>query len=176
MEVEKTNIKGLLIIHPEIFGDDRGFFLESYNKIDFEKNGVNVDFVQDNFSQSSENVLRGLHYQVEPYAQGKLVSVINGAVLDVVVDIRKDSETYGKHFKYELSNECRTMLWIPPGLAHGFLTLQNKTLFFYKCTNFYHKESERAILWNDPELAIEWGIQNPIISEKDSKACFFKNI
>ena len=122
---------------------------------------------------SDKNVLRGLHYQKEPYAQGKLVRVLKGSVLDVAVDIRKDSHTYGKHYKHILSEENKLMMWIPAGFAHGFLTLQNETVFFYKCTTYYNKLSEASILWNDPKLAIDWGILNPIVSEKDANAPSF---
>lgn len=170
MEFVKTEFDGLVIINPKVFKDDRGYFFESYNKNVFENNQINVSFVQDNQSKSDKNVLRGLHFQNPPFAQGKLVQVIKGAVLDVVVDIRKNSLTYGKSFKIELTEENKTMLYIPSGFAHGFLTLQNETIFSYKCTNFYNKESERSLLWNDKTLNIEWGVTNPILSEKDKLA------
>jgi len=173
IDIERTNIDGLLVIKPKVFKDQRGCFFEAYNKNEFEQAGIDACFVQDNLSVSSANVLRGLHYQAEPYAQGKLVTVIKGSVRDVVVDIRKDSPTYGKHFKITLSEANSYMLWIPPGFAHGFLTLEDDTVFFYKCTAFYNKDAERAILWNDPELAIDWGTSKPLVSEKDENAVFF---
>jgi len=175
MEIRETNLNGLLAIKPKVFEDNRGYFFESYNQKEFSKYGIDACFIQDNQSMSDKNVLRGLHFQNEPYAQGKLVRVLEGAVLDVVVDIRKNSPTYGNHFKMILSRENQMMLWIPPCFAHGFLTLEDKTVFFYKCTQFYNKESEASILWNDPKLAIDWGVQNPIVSEKDAKAPLFEN-
>ncbi len=170
MQIIETNIPGLLEIVPRVFGDDRGYFYESYNKEAFEKIGVNLEFVQDNQSLSSKGVLRGLHFQNPPFAQGKLVRVIQGAVLDVVVDIRKGSPTYGQHHKVKLSGENKLMFWIPPGFAHGFATLEDHTIFAYKCTNVYNKESEGSVLWNDPALNIDWGIENPLLSEKDISA------
>ena len=175
MEIRETNLQDIFVIKPKVFEDNRGYFFESYNQKEFSQYGINEGFIQDNQSMSDKNVLRGLHFQKEPFAQGKLVRVLEGAVLDVVVDIRKTSPTYGNHFKMILSKENKMMLWIPTGFAHGFLTLEDKTVFFYKCTQFYHKDSEASILWNDPKLAIDWGIQNPIISEKDAKAPFFEN-
>jgi dTDP-4-dehydrorhamnose 3,5-epimerase len=171
---EKTFIKDLLIISPNIFSDNRGYFLESYNKKDL-ATVLNVEFVQDNESMSQKNVLRGLHFQKPTYAQGKLVRVITGSVLDVAVDLRKESATYGHHFKHVLSAENKNQLYIPEGFAHGFLVLENNTIFSYKCTNYYHKESEDSILWDDPSLKINWGIKNPIISEKDKNAQLFAN-
>ncbi len=170
MQIISTNFEGLFIIQPKCFQDERGYFFESYNENDFKKNGLDVKFVQDNQSLSHKGVLRGLHFQNPPYAQGKLVRVIKGAVLDVVVDIRKKSKTFGKHFSLELNEQNKTMLYIPEGFAHGFLTLEDNTIFFYKCTNFYNKASENCILWNDKYLNINWGISNPLISEKDSLA------
>ena len=173
MEIKETFIKGLYVVKPIVFEDNRGYFFESFNKKIFTEAGINLNFVQDNQSMSDKNVLRGLHYQKEPYAQGKLVRVLKGSVLDVAVDIRKDSHTYGKHYKHILSEENKLMMWIPAGFAHGFLTLQNETVFFYKCTTYYNKLSEASILWNDPKLAIDWGILNPIVSEKDANAPSF---
>tara|TARA_R110002050_G_scaffold110013_2_gene221923 strand:- start:32143 stop:32691 length:549 start_codon:yes stop_codon:yes gene_type:complete len=170
MQVIETNIPDLFEIMPQVFGDDRGYFFESYSKEAFARFDINYDFVQDNQSMSNKGVLRGLHFQNPPYAQGKLVRVIQGAVLDVVVDIRKGSPTYGKHHKVMLSGENKIMFWIPPGFAHGFLTLADKTIFSYKCTNLYHKESEGSVLWNDPELAIDWNVENPLLSPKDMEA------
>ncbi len=170
MTVETTPIADLLLIKPRIFGDERGYFFESYNQQAFAEAGIDFDFVQDNQSLSSKGVLRGLHFQQPPHAQGKLVRVIQGAVLDVAVDIREGSPTYGQHFKVELSGENKWMFWIPPGFAHGFLTLEDETIFSYKCTNFYNKESEGSVLWNDPVLNIDWGTKEPQLSEKDNQA------
>lgn len=170
MQIIETQIPGLLEIIPRVFGDDRGYFYESYNKAAFEKIGIHHEFVQDNQSKSSRGVLRGLHFQNPPYAQGKLVRVIQGSVLDVVVDIRKGSPTYGKHHKVKLSGENKIMFWVPPGFAHGFATLEDDTIFAYKCSNLYHKESEGSVLWNDPALNIDWGLENPILSPKDEEA------
>lgn len=167
MEITKTPIEGLLIIQPKVFEDDRGHFFESYNKSAFQSNGIAVDFVQDNQSLSQAGVLRGLHFQNPPFAQGKLVRVIKGSVLDIAVDIRKNSKTYGEHVAIKLSEQNKTQFWIPEGFAHGFLTLENNTIFSYKCTNYYNKASEGCILWNDPNLRIEWNINTPILSEKD---------
>jgi dTDP-4-dehydrorhamnose 3,5-epimerase len=170
MQIIETNIPGLLEIMPNIFGDDRGYFFESYSKEAFARVGVYNEFVQDNQSLSNKGVLRGLHFQNPPFAQGKLVRVIQGAVLDVVVDIRKGSPTYGKHHKVMLSGENKLMFWIPPGFAHGFLTLDDQTIFSYKCTNLYNKQSEGSLLWNDPEIGIDWDFENPLLSPKDIEA------
>jgi dTDP-4-dehydrorhamnose 3,5-epimerase len=167
MHVKPTAIAGLLIVQPNVFEDNRGYFFESYNKEAFAIQGITADFVQDNQSLSQKGVLRGLHLQAPPYTQGKLVSVTKGAVLDVAVDLRKNSSTYGKHVAIELNERNKTMFWVPEGFAHGFLTLEDNTIFSYKCTNFYHRESERSILWNDPAIGIEWGISDPVLSEKD---------
>jgi len=175
MVITETFIKGVFLIQPKVYEDDRGYFFECYNKAVFELAGIKNDFVQDNQSKSQKNVLRGLHFQKEPHAQGKLVRVFSGAVLDVVVDIRKGSSTYGKYYSCELNESNKKMLWIPPGLAHGFLTIEDNTVFFYKCTALYNKDSEAAIRWNDPILNINWGVLNPIISEKDKNAMFFKD-
>jgi dTDP-4-dehydrorhamnose 3,5-epimerase len=176
MQIKPTDFDGLFLIQPKCFEDERGYFFESYNQNDFKKNGLNLNFVQDNQSLSQKGVLRGLHFQNPPFAQGKLVRVIKGAVLDVVVDIRKKSKTFGKHFSIELNEHNKTMIYIPEGFAHGFLTLQDETIFFYKCTNFYNKIYEDCILWNDPSLNINWGITNPIVSEKDSLAKPFSQL
>jgi dTDP-4-dehydrorhamnose 3,5-epimerase len=175
MEVIKTTLEGLLVIKPRVFGDERGYFFESWSKQSFAEVGLSLDFVQDNQSLSSKGVLRGLHFQNPPYAQGKLVRVIKGAVLDVAVDIRKDSPTYGQHFSVELSEENKTLVWIPPGFAHGFATLKDNTIFTYKCTEVYNKESEGALLWNDKDLNINWKVNDPLVSEKDLVAGNFKN-
>ena len=176
MKVEETPIEGLLIIQLDVYYDDRGYFIETYNKEKFKELGINFDFLQDNQSQSSEGVIRGLHFQNPPYAQGKLVSVIAGAVIDIAVDLRKKSKTYGSYFALELSEQNKTIFWIPPGFAHGFVSLQDNTIFSYKCTQVYNKHSEASIRWDDPDLAIDWEIQNPIISEKDRNAPFFKEL
>jgi dTDP-4-dehydrorhamnose 3,5-epimerase len=167
MEVIKTKIEGLLIINPKVFADARGYFFESYNETVFKQNGIEANFVQDNQSLSNTGVLRGLHFQAPPFDQGKLVRVINGAVLDVAVDIRKNSSTYGEYVAMELTEENKTMFYIPPGFAHGFLTLRDNTIFSYKCTNVYNKASEGCVLWNDKDININWKISNPILSEKD---------
>ncbi len=175
MEVIETKIKGLLIIKPKVFADTRGYFFESYNEDVFKQNGINVHFVQDNQSLSNAGVLRGLHFQAPPHDQGKLVRVINGAVLDIAVDIRKNSATYGQHVAIELNEENKTMFYIPSGFAHGFLTLRDNTIFSYKCTNVYNKASEGCVLWNDTDLNINWNIQNPILSDKDLIGTPFKD-
>ena len=167
MEVVKTSIPDLYILKPQVFKDHRGYFFESYNYQKFTHFDLNYLFVQDNESQSSKDVVRGLHFQKPPFAQGKLVRVIKGSVLDVAVDLRKNSPTYGKWEAVELTEENKWMYWIPPGFAHGFATLEDHTIFSYKCTNVYNKESEGSILWNDPDLNIDWKIENPILSEKD---------
>jgi len=176
MVVKKTNIEGLLIIESDVFGDDRGFFLETYNRIRYEEFGIDQTFVQDNISKSLKGTIRGLHYQVGDKAQGKLCQVIQGRVQDVSVDIRFDSPTFGKYFSIELSDEDKKQLWIPPGFAHGFSVLSDETIFSYKCTEYYSKEDERAILYNDPYLNIDWKVKEPIISEKDLEAKLFKEI
>ena len=173
MDVTTTNIEGLLIIKPRVFGDERGYFFESFREDIMKSNGVTSKFVQDNQSMSSKGILRGLHFQKDPFAQGKLVRVIKGSVLDVAVDIRKKSPTYGQHFLIELNEENKTMFYIPPGFAHGFLTLEDDTLFSYKCTNYFNKESEGAIRWNSKSLNVDWGIVNPILSSKDATAPTF---
>ena len=175
MEIIKTPIEGLLVINPKIFGDDRGYFFECWNEESFVKNGLDLDFVQDNQSLSSKGVLRGLHFQNPPFSQGKLVRVIKGAVLDVVVDIRKESATYGQHFSIELNEENKTIFWIPPGFAHGFITLEDDTIVTYKCTGVYNSASEEALLWSDKDLNIDWGAIKPLVSDKDLVAGSFKN-
>lgn len=167
MIFEKLPLEGLVLITPRIFNDTRGYFFESYNKDVFLKNGIDVEFAQDNQSLSFKNALRGLHFQNPPYEQGKLVRVISGSVKDVVVDLRKNSPTFRKHFSIALSSKENKMLWIPPGFAHGFATLEDNTIFFYKCTKIYNKQSESGIAYNDSSLDINWGITNPVISAKD---------
>ena len=164
-----SRIEGLFILETRKFHDERGLFFESFNQQKFEDTvGEKVTFVQDNISVSKKNVLRGLHFQSPPHAQGKLVSVVSGSVLDVAVDLRKGSPTYGQHESVLLSAENGLQFWIPAGFAHGFLALEENTVFSYKCTDFYHPGSEQSLQWNDPELNIDWGINNPIISMKDA--------
>jgi dTDP-4-dehydrorhamnose 3,5-epimerase len=174
MELINTGIEGLWVIKPKVFADPRGYFFESYNKELFEKNGLDLTFVQDNQSLSHKGVLRGLHFQNPPYAQGKLVRVITGSVYDVAVDIRKGSPTYGKYFGEELTADNKLMMYIPEGFAHGFLTLEDNTIFSYKCTNFYNKASEDSIKWNDPDIGIKWNTDAPLLSEKDVSGKDFK--
>lgn len=172
MNIIKTAIPDVLIFEPKVFGDDRGFFMESFNQKEFEEAvGRKVEFVQDNHSKSTKGVLRGLHFQQEPYAQGKLVRCVTGEVFDVAVDIRKCSPTFGQWVGVNLSAENKRQLWIPEGFAHGFLTLADNNEFLYKTTNYYHPECEQSILWNDPEININWPtINNLILSDKDAKA------
>jgi len=174
MEIIKTPLEGLLIIKPDVFEDERGYFFESYNRERLLQHGLDLTFVQDNESKSKRGVLRGLHFQAPPFDQGKLVRVMRGSVLDVAVDIRKKSPTYGKWESIVLSGQNKWMYWIPPGFAHGFVTLEDDTIFFYKCTHVYNKPSEGSILWCDPDLGIDWGIENPLISDKDKVSSPFK--
>jgi len=171
MEVYKTDFEGLIIIQPKVFKDNRGCFFEPYNKSKFDENNLIYNFVQDNQSESEYGVIRGLHYQIAPHAQAKFVRVLHGKVLDVVVDLRQNSKTFGKSFSIELSDENKTQLLIPRGFAHGFSVLSEKVIFFYKCDNFYNKSSERGFMYNDPKLNIDWKIpeKDQIISEKDLK-------
>ncbi|MCE0800532.1 dTDP-4-dehydrorhamnose 3,5-epimerase [Buttiauxella sp. S04-F03] len=171
MNVIKTDIPEVLIFEPKVFGDDRGFFFESFSQKVFEEAvGYKVNFVQDNHSKSSKGVLRGLHYQLAPYAQGKLVRCVAGEVFDVAVDIRKESPTFGKWVGVNLSAENKRQLWIPVGFAHGFLVLSDSAEFVYKTTNYYHPASDRGIIWNDPTIRINWNVNNePSLSNKDSQ-------
>lgn len=173
MNIIKTPIENLLVLEPKVFEDKRGYFFESFNKKKLEDIGIKESFVQDNQSLSNKNVLRGLHFQAPPFAQGKLVRVIKGSVLDIAVDIRKESATYGKYFSAILSEQNKKMFWIPPGFAHGFLTLEDQTIFSYKCSGDYNPSSEGSLLWNDPQLNIEWNIDEPIVSAKDQEAQAF---
>lgn len=176
MEFISTGIRDLWIINPRVFEDARGYFFESFNENVFaEKIGQNVHFVQDNESCSSAGVVRGLHLQVPPFAQGKLVRVIKGSVIDVAVDIRAGSPTYGKHVAVELNEKNHTMMWIPAGFAHGFSVLEDNTIFAYKCSGFYNRESERSVLYNDASLGIDWKVKNPIVSDKDKTGTPFKD-
>ena len=177
-EVTTTPIDGVLVLEPKVFGDARGFFFESFNARDFEQaTGLDVAFVQDNHSKSAKGVLRGLHYQVQ-HAQGKLVRVSQGAVFDVALDIRKDSATFGKWFGIELSAENKKQLWIPAGLAHGFLVTSDSAEFLYKTTDYYHPEFERSVLWSDPSIGIKWPLHlldaPPVLANKDAVAPSFK--
>jgi dTDP-4-dehydrorhamnose 3,5-epimerase len=174
MEIIETKLKGVVVIKPRVFEDARGYFFESYSEQVFAKAGMSLNFVQDNQSLSQKGVLRGLHFQNPPFAQGKLVRVITGAVYDVAVDIRKDSTTYGQWFGQELNAENKWMMYIPEGFAHGFVTLEDNTIFSYKCTNIYNKASEDCLLWNDEDLRIDWPFNNPLLSEKDLEGKKFK--
>lgn len=176
----ETNIKDLYIIEPTVFGDKRGFFMESYSKRDFEEIGLNMEFVQDNHSKSKKGVLRGLHFQTK-HTQGKLVRVIKGSVWDVAVDLRRNSDTFGKWYGVLLSEENKKMFYVPEGFAHGFLTLEDKTEFQYKCTDYYAPEYDSGIMWDDKDIAIDWpfeeyriNIENLSLSEKDKKQKSFE--
>lgn len=168
LEIVETPIAGLIEVRPIIRGDARGFFLEMFQQDLYSEIGISIPFVQDNFSRSAHGVLRGLHFQANN-PQGKLVTCISGRVLDVVVDLRVDSGTFGQHHSMNLDSEKRNQLWIPPGFAHGFSVLSESADFFYKCTDFYAPEDESGIIWNDPELGIDWKIKSPKVSEKDMK-------
>lgn len=176
MVEEKIALNGLILLKPVVFKDDRGLFFESHNSSKF-NDFINekVNFSQDNISISKKNVLRGLHFQKPPMAQAKLVQVIKGSVLDVTVDIRVKSATYGKHYKVKLSDKNKLQLWIPEGFAHGFLALEDNTVFSYKCTSAYSKTDEMDLKWNDPLLDIDWGIKSPRISDKDELGASFQN-
>jgi len=176
MQIEPTSIPDVLIIKPDVFRDERGYFMESFHSAKFSESGIENRFVQDNESMSQKGVLRGLHFQRDPWAQGKLVRVIQGSVLDVAVDIRRSSPTFGKWMSVTLSAENKWMCWIPAGFAHGFLTLEDKTIFSYKCTNFYNKASEGSIRWDDPDVGIEWGKISPSLSAKDADAPFLREV
>lgn len=178
IEVLKTEIPGVLIIEPKVFGDDRGYFMESYNAREFtEKTGIEINFVQDNESKSRFGVLRGLHFQFPPYTQSKLVRVVKGKVLDVAVDIRKGSPTYGKYVTCEMTEENKRQFFVPKGFAHGFCVLSDEAIFQYKCDDFYHPEAEGAIAWDDPDIAVQWPIEveKVILSEKDKHHAYLKD-
>jgi len=168
MKLTETDLRGVLIIEPRSFGDDRGYFMETWNESRYGSEKIPTRFVQDNVSFSKKGVLRGLHFQ-NPKPQGKLVSVLQGEVFDVVVDLRIDSPTFKKWWGTNLSSENKKQVFIPPGFAHGFLVLSESALFFYKCTDFYSPESELTLLWNDPEVGINWPMKNPVVSEKDAR-------
>lgn len=173
MEITKTPIEGLLVLQPKIWKDDRGYFFESFRQDVFAKLNVDVNFVQDNQSLSQKGTIRGLHYQVAPFEQGKLVRVVQGKVLDVALDIRKNSPTYGQYYSIELSAENQTQFYIPPGFAHGFSTLEDNTIFCYKCTNYYSKVSEGGVRFDDPALAIDWKVEGLFVSDKDRELPLF---
>lgn len=179
MKIKETGIKGLLVIEPDVFGDSRGYFMESFSEKKFrEETGMDVTFVQDNESKSSYGVVRGLHFQRPPYSQAKLVRVVSGRALDVAVDLREGSETYGKHFSIELSGENHLQVFIPKGFAHGFSVLSEEVLFQYKCDEYYAPESEGAVIWNDPDLNIDWKVphEDVRLSEKDKKHSRLKDL
>lgn len=174
MEINTCDIEGLLIIQPKVWSDDRGYFFESYRKDMFQKMGLDIDLVQDNQSLSQRGTIRGLHFQREPYAQAKLVRVIQGRVLDVALDIRKGSKTYGQYYCIELSAENQTQFFIPAGFAHGFSTLEDNSIFAYKCSNYYDKSSEGGVRFDDPALAIDWRVEGKYVSEKDRELPLFQ--
>jgi len=175
MKVEQTKLSGVLLVTPKVFGDDRGFFMETYNQEKAQKLGLPTSFVQDNHSKSSKGVLRGLHYQT-PQWQGKLVRVVQGEVFDVAVDIRHDSSTFGEWVGAYLNDENKQQLYVPEGFAHGFVVTSDTAEVIYKCTSIYAPEQEGNILWNDPEIGIEWPIEMPLLSEKDKNAMYLKDI
>jgi len=176
MKIIKTEINGLLIIKPQVFADTRGYFFESFSGQKYAEYGISSNFVQDNISKSKKFTVRGLHYQVGDKLQGKLCQVIYGSVLDVAVDIRFGSPTFGMYHSEILSEENHLQMWIPPGFAHGFSVLSDEAIFHYKCTDFYSKSHERAIRFNDPQLNIAWRASEPIVSDKDLNAALFKDI
>ena len=176
MKVTESGIKGVYIIEPDVYIDDRGFFMETFHIEKYRKLlGMNLDFVQDNISRSSKNVLRGMHFQ-RNYPQGKIVKASRGEILDVIVDLRKDSPTYGTWESFKLSEQNKLQVWIPPGFAHGFLVMSDSADFEYKCTEYYHPEDEHCLMWNDPEVAIDWPINDPILSEKDKRGLSLKDL
>lgn len=176
LKFKETSLKDVWLIEPTLYEDDRGHFLEAFREEYFRDKGVISTFVQDNISVSKKGTIRGLHYQANPYAQAKLVMAIEGEILDVAVDLRKKSPTFGKSFKAKLSSKNRTMMLIPVGFAHGFSVLSEEATVFYKCSQYYNKESERGIMWNDRDIGIDWEVKNPIVSEKDKKNIHFMDI
>ncbi|MEM0997334.1 MAG: dTDP-4-dehydrorhamnose 3,5-epimerase [Bacteroidota bacterium] len=163
----ETELEGVVLLKPDVFGDPRGFFKETYNRGEFAAIGLDLDFLQDNVSYSTQGILRGLHFQAPPYAQGKLVTVLQGEVIDVAVDIRRSSPTYGQHIAVYLSADNHQMLYVPPGFAHGFQVISETCLFCYKCTGLYNRPAEGGLMWNDPALGIDWPVDDPVISNKD---------
>ena len=177
MKAEETSLPGVLVVKVDAFGDDRGFFMETWNARDFAAAGIDVEFVQDNYSRSAQNILRGLHYQLDQ-AQGKLVRVYEGEAFDVAVDVRRSSATFGRWFGCVLSAENRDALWVPPGFAHGFLALSENVGLAYKCTDYYAPEHERVIRWDDPDIGIEWPLPDgaePILSPRDAAGASFRD-
>ena len=176
MKVTESGIKGVFIIEPDVYEDDRGFFMETFHNERYRKLlGINLDFVQDNISRSSKNVLRGMHFQ-KNYPQGKIVKASRGEILDVVVDLRKGSPTYGTWESFRLSEKNKLQVWIPPGFAHGFLVMSDSADIDYKCTEYYHPKDELCLMWNDPEVAIDWTINEPIVTGKDKKGLSLKDL
>ena len=177
MNIHSFQIDGPILIEPRVFEDGRGRFFESYNHQKFlEETGIDADFVQDNESHSKKHVLRGLHFQFPPYAQAKLVRVVQGAVLDVIVDVRESSPTFGQHMKFILSASNQKQLYIPEGFAHGFLALKDHNVFLYKCSSYYSPEHESTLVWNDEDLGIDWEIESPVLSEKDREGIAFRDL
>ncbi|MEX1268668.1 MAG: dTDP-4-dehydrorhamnose 3,5-epimerase [Balneolaceae bacterium] len=176
MKFERTSLNNVWLIKPEIYKDPRGQFLEAFRTDLFKEHGIEYEFVQDNISTSQKNTLRGLHYQLPPSSQTKLIMVPHGEILDVAVDVRQNSPTFGQHFSTILNSENRHMMLIPTGFAHGFSVLSDEATIFYKCNDYYNKPLERGIRWNDPEVNIDWKIDSPILSEKDKKLPFLKNM
>lgn len=176
MQFEKTSLDKVWLIKPRIFEDDRGHFLESFRKEIFKEQGVEYDFVQDNISTSTKGTIRGLHYQINPHSQAKLVMAVYGEILDVAVDIRKDSPTFGKYFSAVLNDKNRNMMLVPSGFAHGFSVLSDRATVAYKCDQYYHKESERGVRWNDPDVGVDWKTKTAILSDKDQKQPLLKEI
>ncbi len=175
MNVIRCDVPGLVILEPKVFGDARGFFMETWNEQRYREAGIDVRFVQDNLSLSRRGILRGLHFQ-NPVPQGKLVSVLQGEVFDVAVDIRRSSPTFGKWEATRLSSENKRQFFVPPGFAHGFLVLSEAALFHYKCTNFYSPKTEISIRWDDPDIGIQWPLAEPLLSERDAKGLFLKDV
>ncbi len=172
---KELSLPGVVLITPQVFGDDRGFFIEIYKRSEFSRAGIAEYFIQDNCSRSSQHVLRGLHYQKDPAAQGKLVRCLKGTIFDVAVDIRKGSPTYGQWAGIDLSDENKRMLYIPPAFAHGFVVLSDMAEIMYKCTQEYSPENDRGIFWNDPDIKIDWKVRDPILSEKDKALPLLKD-
>jgi dTDP-4-dehydrorhamnose 3,5-epimerase len=172
---KKLDIPEIILIEPKVFSDPRGFFMETYKHSDFMNSGIQEHFVQDNFSRSQKNILRGLHFQKNPNAQGKLVQCLKGIIFDVTVDIRKGSPSFGRWVSIELSEENKRMLYIPPSFAHGFVVLSETADVIYKCTKEYSPEDDRGIIWNDPDINISWPVKDPVLSEKDAKHPFLKD-
>jgi dTDP-4-dehydrorhamnose 3,5-epimerase len=176
MKIQETELSGVLIITPDAYGDSRGYFLESFNEKKYKELGIPNVFVQDNISKSKKGTIRGLHYQTGEFAQGKLCQVLYGKVIDVAVDIRKGSPTFGKYAAAELSEDNHCQIWIPAGYAHGFSVLSEEAIFHYKCTQFYSKEHERSLYYADSDIAIDWKITEPVVSDKDNSAKHLKDI